>query len=71
MEEIKCGGNCACKSTCNCVDKSVKPIGSPAFPGSLLVYELAIVIMLLLFICIKFYDEEGSTYHKPLEKDLD
>lgn len=71
MEEKKCVGNCACKSGCNCVDKPIKPICPPAFPGSLIVYELAIVIMLLLFICIKLYDEEEPTNLKSLKTDLD
>lgn len=71
MEEKKCGGNCACKSACNCADKSVKAMGSPAFPGGLIVYELAIVIMLLLFICIKLYDVEEFINLESLKKDLD
>lgn len=67
MEEKKCESKCACKCAC----KSVKSTGLPAFLGSIIVYELAIVVILLLYICINLCDVEEPLNLKPLKKDLD
>ncbi|HWQ73068.1 MAG TPA: hypothetical protein VN370_12215 [Desulfitobacteriaceae bacterium] len=57
MEEKKC----ACKSS--------NPMVSSTFMGGLLVYELAVVIIILLFIHIDLDELKETLKHKSLNKD--
>lgn len=52
---------------CEC--KSMNSMGSPLFFGGLIAYELAVVIILLLFIHIDLDDLKETFNNKSLKKE--